>query len=190
VIGIAAPAPARVFSLDAHGAKFGEPPQGYGRSSEGLDVTDPERELSQSRRTSATSMPPKVSDDPVWREMFCENRTAVATREMGQENLYEGQADSAQKENKKTRQPQRARKTLPHGNTKSISRTYLPVNGLRYSAYWSRITACGTAAWELWPPRLTESRSQARTRTAIPRRIPCAGRRKDRNKSDVSPTGY
>jgi hypothetical protein len=44
VIGIAAPAPSRVFSLDAHAAKLCEPPQGYGRSSAGLDVTDPERE--------------------------------------------------------------------------------------------------------------------------------------------------
>jgi hypothetical protein len=70
VIGIAAPAPARVFSLDAHWAKFCEPPQGYGRSSEGLDVTDPERELSQSRRTSGTLMPPKGSNDSVWRESF------------------------------------------------------------------------------------------------------------------------
>jgi hypothetical protein len=100
VIGIAAPAPARVFSWDAHGAKFCEPPQGYGRSLWGLDLTDPERDLYQSRRTSGKSMPSEGSDDPVWREMFCENRTAVATLEMGQENLHEGQAESAQKEHK------------------------------------------------------------------------------------------
>jgi hypothetical protein len=79
VIGIAAPAPARVFSLDAHGAKLCEPPQGYGRSPEGLDVTDPEREFSQFRRTSGTLRPQKGSHDPVWRERFRESRTAVAT---------------------------------------------------------------------------------------------------------------
>jgi hypothetical protein len=36
--------------------------------------------------------------------MFCENRTAVATLEMGQEDLHEGQAESAQKEHKKETQ--------------------------------------------------------------------------------------
>jgi hypothetical protein len=46
-------------------------------------------------------MPPKGSHDTVWREMFCENRTAFATLEMGQENLHEGHAESAQKEHKK-----------------------------------------------------------------------------------------
>jgi hypothetical protein len=160
VIGIAAPAPARVFSLDAHGAKFCEPPQGYGRrSSDGLDLTDPERELSQSRRTSGTLMPPKGSHEPVWREKFCESRAAVATLEMGPEDLHEGKAESAKKEHKKKPRPQSARKTLPHGRTRSISRTYLPMNGSKYSACWSHITACGTVAWERWPPRLTESRS-------------------------------
>jgi hypothetical protein len=84
VIGIAAPAPARVFSLDAHKAKFCEHPQGYGHSSEGLYLIDPEREISQSRRTAGTLMPPKGSHEPVWREKFCESRTAVATLEMGQ----------------------------------------------------------------------------------------------------------
>jgi hypothetical protein len=47
--------------------------------------------------------------------------------------------------------PRSPRKTLPHGRTKSTSRTYLPGNGSRYSACWSRITACGTAVWERWP---------------------------------------
>jgi hypothetical protein len=159
VIGIAAPAPARVFSLDAHGTKFCEPQKGYDRSSGGLDLTDQERELSQSRRTSGTLMPLKGSHEHVWREKFCESWTAVATLEMGQENLNEGQAESAQKEHKKNGRPQSARKTLPHGRKRSISRTYLPMNGSRYSACWSRITLCGTAAWERWPPRLTESRS-------------------------------
>jgi hypothetical protein len=42
VIGIAAPSPARVSSLEAHGAKFCKPTQGYGRSSAGLDITDQE----------------------------------------------------------------------------------------------------------------------------------------------------
>jgi hypothetical protein len=84
VIGIAAPAPARVFYLDAHGAKFCEPPQGYGNSPEGLNATDPEREFSQFRRTSRTLRPHKGLHDPVWRERFHESRTAVATLEMGQ----------------------------------------------------------------------------------------------------------
>jgi hypothetical protein len=122
VIGIAAPAPARVFSLDAHGAKFCEPPQGYGRSSTGLDLTDPEREPSQSCRTAGMSMPSKGSHLPVGRGTF---RAAVAILEMGQEDLHEGQAESAQKEHKKKRRPQSARKTLLHGRTRSISaRTY------------------------------------------------------------------
>jgi hypothetical protein len=46
---------------------------------------------------------------------------------------------------RKNRQPQSPRKTLLHGMTNSIARTYLPRNGWRYSACWSRITACGTA---------------------------------------------
>jgi hypothetical protein len=104
VIGIAAPAPARVFSLDAPGIQFCEPPQGYGRPSGGLDVTDSERELSQSGRTAGISMPPKGSHDPFGRGTFRRNRAAVATLEMGQEDLHEGQAESAQKEHKKETQ--------------------------------------------------------------------------------------
>jgi Reverse transcriptase (RNA-dependent DNA polymerase) len=34
---------------------------------------------------------------------------------------------------------------------RNILRTYLPMNGSRYSACWSSITACGTAAWERYP---------------------------------------
>jgi hypothetical protein len=134
VIGIAAPAPARVFSLDAHGAKFREPPQGYSLSSESLDVTDPVRELSQSRRTSGTLMPPKGSHDPVGRETFCERWAAVATLEMGQENLMKGKPSRRRKNTRMKRKPRRPRKTLLHGRTKLISRTYLPMNGSRYSA--------------------------------------------------------
>jgi hypothetical protein len=160
VIGIAAAAPARVFSLDAHGAKFCEPPQGYSHSSEGLYLTDSERELSQSRRTSGTLMQPKGSHDPVWRQKFCESRTAVANLEMGQENLHEGQAESAQKEHKKKNADRRVRARRCCMAGRGLSRALnLPMNGSRYYACWSRITVCGTAAWERWPPRLTESRS-------------------------------
>jgi hypothetical protein len=49
-------------------------------------------------------MPHKGSHEPVWRERFRESRTAVATLEMGQENLHEGQVESAQKEHKKETQ--------------------------------------------------------------------------------------
>jgi hypothetical protein len=97
VFGMAAPAPARLFSLDAHAAKFCEPPEGYGRSSAGLDVTDPEREPSPSCRTAGMSMPSKDSHYAVERGTFSGNRAAVATLEMAQEDLQEGQTESAQK---------------------------------------------------------------------------------------------
>jgi hypothetical protein len=97
VIGIAAPSPARVFSLDAHAAKVCEPPQEYGRSSARLDVTDPEREPPLSCRAAGMSMPSKGSPYPVERGKFRGNMAAVATLEMGQEDLHEGQAESAQK---------------------------------------------------------------------------------------------
>jgi hypothetical protein len=70
VIGVAAPAPSRPFYLDGHGAKFCEPPQGYGRSSAGLDDTDPEREPSPSCRTAGMSMPSKGSHYPIGRGTF------------------------------------------------------------------------------------------------------------------------
>jgi hypothetical protein len=101
VICIAALAPARGFSLDAPGTQFGEPPQGYGRSLVGLDVTDSEPELYQSGRTAGMSIPPKGSHYPVGRGTFRGNPAALATLEMGQEDLHEGQAESAQKEHKK-----------------------------------------------------------------------------------------
>jgi hypothetical protein len=102
VIGIAAPAPVRVLSLDAYGSKFCEPSQGYDRSSASLDVTDPEREPSQSRRTAGMTMPPKGSHYPFGSGTFRGNRAVVATRETGHEELHEGQAESEQKEHKKT----------------------------------------------------------------------------------------
>jgi hypothetical protein len=46
-------------------------------------------------------MPSKGSHYPVERGAFRGNRAAVATVEMGQDDLHEGQADSAQKEHKK-----------------------------------------------------------------------------------------
>jgi hypothetical protein len=104
VIGIAAPAPARVFSLEAHGAKFCEPPLGYGRSSAGLDVTDPGRELSQSLRTAGMSMPPKCFHYHIGRGNLRGNRSAVATLEMGHKDFHEEQAESAQKGHKKNHQ--------------------------------------------------------------------------------------
>jgi hypothetical protein len=100
VIGLAAPASARVFSLEAHGAKFCEPPQGNGRSSAGLDVTDPKVEPSSSHRTAGMSVPPKGSHSLAATSTFWGNREAVATLEVGQEDLHEGQADSAHKRNK------------------------------------------------------------------------------------------
>jgi hypothetical protein len=104
LIGIVAPAPARVFSLDAQAAEFCELPQGYGRSSTGLDVSDPEWETPLSCRAAGISIPSKGSRYPVERGKFRGDMAVVATLEMGQENLHEGQAESAHKEHK--RKPQ------------------------------------------------------------------------------------
>jgi hypothetical protein len=73
--------------------------------------------------------------------------------------FMKGKPSRRRNNTRENRRPQRACKTFPHGRTRSISRTYPPVNGSKYSACWSRITACGTAAWERWPPRPIESRS-------------------------------
>jgi hypothetical protein len=178
VIGIAAPAPARGFSLDSHAAKFCEPPQGYGRSSAGLDVTDPEREPLCHAGPIKCRCPPKVRLTPSKGGRSVETWQPSLPLRWAKRTFMKG------------KQSRRRKTTRKKANRRARARRRRMAGRVLSRALTSRRTGRGTPHVGAASPHVRRPpgnggrhdspnrgppRFQARTRTAVPRRIPCAG---------------
>jgi hypothetical protein len=102
VIGMAAPAPVRLLSLESQGVglldsldELGAPPASPG-------IIDPKRANSQSPRVAGTAITPKRVQNPFGYTKFKGTRGVAATLEMGPEDFHEVQAYPAHKDHKDT----------------------------------------------------------------------------------------
>jgi hypothetical protein len=102
VIGMAAPAPVRVLSLESHGVgsldsldELGTPPASPG-------ITDQKRVCSQSPRVAGTAIIPRRVQNPFGSTKSNGNRNVAATLETGLKDFHEVLAEPAHKDHKVT----------------------------------------------------------------------------------------
>jgi hypothetical protein len=162
MVGIAAAAPVRVLSLESQGVgsldsldELGTPPSSPG-------ITDPKRANPQKIPAS----PERLLPPSGFRTLLgarSSTGTAMSPLPLRRASNTSMKFKPSRRVRTKRKHPRQRRplRRLARVRTNWISRTYPPKNASRYSARWSRITACGTDVWAPWPRRPTASRSSS-----------------------------